>query len=227
VFSASVDAQRAANLYVVNADGSGKPERLATSDFAQIPSSWDRTTGLLAFLQRPSLETTGIWVMPVDGRPAVPKLFLESRFFLSHPEFSPDGRLIAYASNESGGREIYVQPFPGPGGKVRVSTDSTGGGTEPVWAANGRELLYRGFEPGGVFAVTISSLSPFRVEPPRLLVELNLTEYDSTTPIRSWNVSPDGQRFLASRFERRGQPITTLHVVQHWSEELRRVVPAR
>ena len=53
-----------------------------------------------------------------------------------------------------------------------------------------------------------------------------MTEYDSTTPIRSWNVSPDGQRFLASRFER-GTPITTLHVVRHWSEELRRVVPAR
>jgi eukaryotic-like serine/threonine-protein kinase len=226
VFSA--DAQGSSNLYVVSADGSGKPERLTKSDYSQIPSSWDRTTGMLAFLQRPTLETTGIWVMPVDGRPATPKLFLESRFYLSHAEFSPDGRWIAYTSNESGGSEVYVQPYPGPGEKVRVSTDSTGGGTEPVWAPDGRELLYRGFGPhGGVMAATISSTSPFRVNPPRLLVELNTSEYDSTSPIRSWNVSPDGRRFLASRFERMGQPITTLHVVLNFDEELRRLVPAR
>jgi hypothetical protein len=65
------------------------------------------------------------------------------------------------------------------------------------------------------------------VEPPRRLVELNTSEYDSTSPIRSWNVSPDGQRFLASRFERMGQPSTTLNVVLNWGEELRRLVPAR
>jgi eukaryotic-like serine/threonine-protein kinase len=226
VFSA--DAQGSSNLFVTSADGSGKPERLTKSDYSQIPSSWDRTTGMLAFLQRPTLETTGIWVLPVDGRPATPKLFLESRFFLSHAEFSPDGRWIAYTSNESGGREVYVQTYPGPGEKVRVSTDSTGGGTEPVWAPDGRELLYRGFGPhGGVMAATISSTSPFRVNPPRLLVELNTSEYDSTSPVRSWNVSPDGQRFLASRFERMGQPITTIHVVLNFDQELRRLLPAR
>jgi serine/threonine-protein kinase len=225
VFSA--DAQGSSNLYVISADGSGKPERLTKSDYSQIPSSWDRTSGMLAFLQRPTLETTGIWVLPVDGQPATPKLFLESRFFLSHAEFSPDGRWIAYTSNESGGREVYVQPYPGPGEKVRVSTDSTGGGTEPVWALDGRELLYRGFGPhGGVMAATISSTSPFRVNPPRQLVELNTGEYDSTSPVRSWNVSPDGQRFLASRFERMGQPITTLHVVLNFDQELRRLVPS-
>ena len=183
---------------------------------------------MLAFLQRPTLETTAIWVMPVDGRPATPKLFLESRFFLSHAEFSPDGRWIAYTSNESGGTEVYVQPYPGPGEKVRISTDSTEGGTEPVWAPDGRELLYRGFGAhGGVMAATISSTSPFRVNPPRQLVELNTSEYDSTSPVRSWNVSPDGRRFLASKFERMGQPITALHVVLNFDEELRRLIPAR
>jgi eukaryotic-like serine/threonine-protein kinase len=226
VFSA--DTHGTSNLHVVNADGSGKPERLTTSDYAQIPSSWDRTTGMIAFLQRPTLETTGIWVLPADSRPAAPTLFLESRFSLSHPEFSPDGRWMAYVSNESGGREVYVQPYPGPGEKVRVSTDSTSGGTEPVWAPDGGELLYRGFGPGGgVLAATISSLSPFRVGPPRLLVELETSEYDSTSPVRSWNVSPDGRRILASRFERMGRPITTLHVVLNWQEEVRRLVAAR
>ena len=216
------------NLYLTSADGSGKPERLGKSDYTQIPSSWNAANGLLAFMQRPSADTTGIWVLPIDSRPATPKLFLESRFFLSHPEFSPDGRWIAYVSNESGGREVYVQPYPGPGEKIRVSTDSSGGGTEPVWGPNGRELLYRG--PGsqvGVFSVAISSFSPFRVEPPQRIVEMSSGEYSSTAPIRSWSVSPDGQRFLAARLERMGQPITTLQVVLNWSDELRRQLPSR
>jgi Tol biopolymer transport system component len=226
VFSA--DTEGPSNLYVVNADGSGKPERLAKSDYQQIPSSWNRTNGMLAFLQRPTLETTGIWVLPPDDRTATPKLFLESRFGLSHAEFSPDGRWLAYVSNESGGSEVYVQPYPGPGEKVRISTDSSEGGTEPIWAPNGRELFYRGFgETGGVFSATISSLAPFRVEPPRRVVEMTTSEYDSTSPVRSWNVSPDGRRFLASRFERMGRPITTLNIVLNWDEELRRLVPAR
>jgi serine/threonine protein kinase len=197
----------------------------STPDWAALPA--DTPAPVVGLIQR-CLETTGIWVMPADSRPATPKLFLESRFSLSHPEFSPDGRWMAYVSNESGGAEVYVRPYPGPGEKVRISTDSSDGGTEPVWAPNGRELLYRGFgENGGVFSATISSLSPFRVDPPRRVVELNSNEYDSTSPVRSWNVSPDGQRFLASRFERTGQPITTLQLVLNWGEELRRLVPAR
>ena len=156
VFSAAW-TRTSANLYVVNADGSGKPERLTTSDFAQIPSSWDRTSGTTRVPAAAKARDDGHLGAAGRRRPAVPKLFLESRFFLSHPEFSPDGRLMAYASNESGGREVYVQPYPGPGEKVRVSTDSTSGGTEPVWAPDGRELLYRGFgSDGGVFAATIT-----------------------------------------------------------------------
>ena len=226
VFSADTSGQ--ANLFIVKADGSGKPERLTTSDYGQIPSSWNRTNGMLAFLQRPTLETTAIWVLAADTRPAVPKLFLESRFSLSHPDFSPDGRWLAYVSNESGRAEVYVQPYPGPGEKVRISTDSTNGGTEPIWAPDGRELLYRGFgETGGVFSAPIRSLAPFRVAAPRRLVELSTSEYDSTSPIRSWNVSPDGRRFLASRFERMASPATTLNVVLNWGEELRRLLPAK
>jgi serine/threonine-protein kinase len=224
----SSDTQGAPNLYLAGADGSTRPERLLTSEYSQMPSSWNREAGLLAFLQRPSLETTGIWVLSIDARPPTPKLFLESPFFLSHPEFSPDGRWMAYVSNESGGREVYVQPYPGPGEKVRVSTDSTEGGTEPVWAPDGSELFYRGFGPdGGVFTAAVRSRSPFRVDPPRLVVKMNTGEYDSTTPVRSWNVSPDGRRFLASRFERTGEPVTTLHVVLNWGEELRRSVPVK
>ena len=161
-------AQRegASNLHVVNADGSGRPEPLAPSPFAQIPTSWTATTNEVAFLQRPQLESYGIWIMPMDGGPGVrkPKLFLESRFTLSHAEFSPDGSWMAYVSRESGAPEVYVQPYPGPGEKIRISTT---GGTEPIWTAKGREILYR--DERQFLSATIRSLSPFRVDPPRVL----------------------------------------------------------
>ncbi len=85
------------NLHVVNADGNGRPEHLAPSPFAQIPTSWTATTNEVAFLQRPQLESYGISIMPMDGEPGArkPTLFLESRFTLSHAEFSPDGSWIA------------------------------------------------------------------------------------------------------------------------------------
>ena len=211
------------NLYAANADGSGQPERLTTSDYEQIPSSWSSATNTIAFLQRPQVGSYGIWVLPMEGD-RKPRLFLESRFNLSHPEFSPDGRWIAYLSNESGTSAVYVQPYPGPGEKIRIST---GGGTEPIWSPNGRELLYRPLTHQ-VFSSAIRSLSPFRADTPRLLFELKGGTYESTSPVRSWSVSRDGRRFLFSRFgESIYTPVTVMHVVLNWTEELKRLVPPK
>jgi eukaryotic-like serine/threonine-protein kinase len=77
------------------------------------------------------------------------------------------------------------------------------------------------------FGAVLYEMLTVVVAPPRRVVEPNTNEYDSTAPIRSWSVSPDGRQFLASRFERMGSPITTLHVVLNWGEDLRRLVPAR
>ena len=217
-----------ANLYAIHADGAGKPERLTTSDWQQIPSSWEPATNAVAFLQRPEFGMTAIWVLGMAGDTAEgrqPKLLLESRFNLMHPEFAPDGRWIAYVSNESGALEVYVQAYPGPGEKIRVST---AGGTEPIWNANGRELLYRATTGPAFFSATIRSLSPFRVDPPRELFVARSGEYDSTSPIRSWTISADGQRFLLSRYaESKDRPVSAMHVVLNWAEELKRLVPAR
>jgi serine/threonine protein kinase/Tol biopolymer transport system component len=211
------------NLHMINADGSGKPERLSTSDYEQIPSSWAPATNMIAFLQRPQIGSYGIWVLPMEGE-RKPRLFLESRFTLTHPEFSPDGRWIAYVSNESGSREVYVQPYPGPGEKIRIST---AGGTEPIWNANGRELLYRP-RTDHIFSTPIRSLSPFLAGTPRLLFELKAGEYDSTSPVRSWSAAADSQRFLLSRFiASTDKPVSVMHVVLNWAEELKRLVPAK
>ena len=110
-----------------------------------------------------------------------PQLFIESRFQLWHPDLSPDGRWMAYVSNESGTYEVYVQPYPGPGEKIRVSV---AGGLDPIWSAKGRELLYRSFTPDGqqlFFSAAVSSLAPFRTDPPRLMFQ---AKGASTTPRR-------------------------------------------
>jgi eukaryotic-like serine/threonine-protein kinase len=214
------------NLYVTSADGSGQPQRLASSEFAQTPSSWAAATNTIAFLQRPRRETSGIWVVAMNDRDRTPRLFLESTFTLSHPEFSPDGRWLAYVSTESGGPEVYVQPYPGPGEKVRVSTHF---GSEPLWAPNGRALLYRSStqESQQVLSVALRSLSPFSAEAPQLLFEAAAGSYDSTSPIRSWDLMPDGQSFLLARFAASESAVTALHVATNWTDELRRLVPSR
>jgi eukaryotic-like serine/threonine-protein kinase len=218
----------AANLYLIDGGGSGKPERLTTSEFSQTPGSWAAGTNTIAFLQRPTPDTFGIYTLPMDGPDAgKPKLFLESRFALTNPELSPDGRWIAYGSAESETFEVYVQPYPGPGGKVRISTAI---GTEPIWTANGRELLFRGATATTmpVFSATIASLSPFQANAPRVLFVAPNGEYDRTGPIRAWDASADGQRFLMLRNSKTSNaPVTTIHVVLNWTDELNRRVPAK
>src|SRR5439155_7398452 len=182
----------------------------------------------IAFLQRPTPDTFGIWMLPMDGAAArTPTLAIESRFPLSYAGLSPDGRWIAYVSSESGSAELYVQPYPGLGGKTRISTN---GGAEPIWIRNGRELLYRAFTSSGlqVLSAPIRSLSPFRVDDPRVLFETKPGDYDSTGPVRGWDATADGQRFLLVRVnESSDKPVATLHVVLNWTEELKRRVPGK
>lgn len=217
-----VSGTDANGLYTINADGAGKPERLNDSGF---PSSWAAAPNAIAFLRRAQDGSSGIWVLPLEHDPK-PRLFIESRFTLWYPELSPDGQLMAYMSNESGTSEVYVQPYPGPGEKTRIST---AGGIEPIWSANGRELFYRSMtlERQEFFSAAIRSTSPFRVDTPRLMFAARAGEYDSTVPQRSWDVAADGKRFLLSKpANATDKPVTEMHVVLNWAEELKRLVPA-
>ena len=119
----------------------------------------------------------------------MPHLFVESTTYETAPRFSPDGRWMAYGSNESGRYEIYVRPYPGPGGKWQISTD---GGTEPVWNPKGHELFYRDAQK--MMAVEYSVQPSFSVGKPKMLFEGPYVLTPRSFP--DYDVSPDGQRFL-------------------------------
>ncbi len=212
------------NLFIVNADGSGKPERLIAGDAAQNPTSLARRANTIAFTQRPNPATYGIWILPLQGS-RTPELLLESRFPMTHSDLSPDGRWVVYQSPESGTEEIYVQAYPGGGGKTRISTAT---GYEPMWSPNGREIFFRSYGENGTqlfLAAAVRSLAPFRVDPPRTMFQGTPVEYDATTPNRSWDVSPDGERFLLVRnTPTSDKAVAAVNVVLNWAEELKRRV---
>ena len=216
---------RDGDLYTLNADGSGKPQLVLKAEFDQVAGSWAGGANRVAFLRRPTIDTYGIWLMPMQGADAYqPKLFLQSQFPVTYPELSPDGNWIAYASTESGGGvEIYAQSVPA-GQKLRISTD---GGTEPIWVRNGREILYRTVNgnPQAVMSAAVRSLSPLRIDAPRVVFTFTPGIYDSTTPARSWDAAADGNRFLMSKNAPTTEtPVTSMHVVLNWIEELRQKV---
>jgi Tol biopolymer transport system component len=131
--------------------------------------------------------------------------------------FSPDGRWLAFVSNESGREEIYIQPYPGPGKKNLISTD---GGREPVWSSDGRELFYRSGDK--MMAVTIQAALEPAIGTPRTVFEGSYVSYAGGG--NSYDVSPDGRRFLMVKSEEKTTP-TQINVVLNWGEELRRLVP--
>jgi Tol biopolymer transport system component/predicted Ser/Thr protein kinase len=215
----------AANIFWQLADGSGGLERLTTSDYLQAPMSWSPDGQLLAFHEVNPTTERDIWVLrmsdPSSGSGQVRKAqpFLRTRFDEAGPRFSPDGRWLAYMSDESGRYEIYVQPYPGPGGKWQISTE---GGGEPVWNPNGRELFYRSGDK--MMAAEIATQSGFAAGTPRMLFE---GRYEPAPfPIANYDVSPDGQRFLMLKPAEQAQAAPTqIIVVLNWFEELKRRVP--
>jgi serine/threonine protein kinase len=214
----------ALNLFWLLADGSGGLERLTTSEYIQAPSSWSPDGQLLAFVEANPSTQRDIWVLrmsdpgaPGQARKAQP--FLRTQFDEAAPRFSPDGRWLAYISNESGRYEIYVQPYPGPGGKWQISTE---GGTEPVWNPNGRELFYRSGDK--MMAVDIATQPSFAAGKPRMLFEGSYLPTAGT--IQNYDVTHDGQRFLMLKANEQAQAPVQINVVLNWFEELKRRVPA-
>jgi serine/threonine-protein kinase len=213
------------NIFWLLADGSGGLERLTTSQYTQVPMSWSADGQMLAFLEVNPSTGYDIWVLRMgdpsasSGQVRKAEPFLRTSFNESVPRFSRDGHWLAYISNESGRYEVYVQPFPGPGGKWQISTE---GGTEPLWNPNGRELFYR--SGNKIMAVDVTTQPGFAAGTPRKLFEGPYLPSPLTNP--NYDVSPDGQRFLMLKPSESAEAAPTqINVVLNWFEELKRRVP--
>ena len=154
---------------------------------------------------------------------------MQTSFNEQYADLSPDGRWLAYVSNQSGRVEVYVQPYPGPGARQQISVD---GGTAPAWSRDGRELFYMTAPSvGGQAALTKMMVVPVQLQPtftagtPRMLFE---GRYGATANIRGYDVSPDGRRFLmVQQKERPATRVADMIIVQNWIEELNQRVRAK
>jgi len=206
------------NLFWKLADGSGPDERLTTSEHIQMPRSWFPDGQELIFEDVDPTTNDDLWVLPLQGnRKTWP--FLRTPFPEGWARLSPDGRWLAYVSKELAQTEVYVQPFPGGGGKYQIST---AGATEPVWSRDGRELFYR--NGNKMMAVAVSTQPAFSAGKPTVLFDSAVYDRISTTP--DYDVSLDGQRFLMLKPSEAAEAAPTqINVVLNWFEELKEKVP--
>jgi serine/threonine-protein kinase len=198
-------------LYWKAADGSGPEERLTTSPHFLHTYTWSGDGHRLAYNEFHPETGGDIWVLDLQGD-RKPQSFLRTPFQELFPAFSPDGRWMAYSSNEAGRVEVYVQPYPGPGAKVQMSTQ---GGDHPLWAANGRELYYLNGE--GMMAVSVPQGDKLSPGVPRLLFEMSFFAAG-----HAYDPTPDSQRFVLIKPTAAEPTTTQLQVILNWTEELRR-----
>ena len=182
---------------------------LFTASNPHVPMSWSPTDKSLAFDERKPSAERDIWILPPGGEPLP---FLMTPFDEFAPAFSPDGKWLAYVSDESGRAEVYVQPYPGPGAKWAVSTE---GGTEPAWSPDGRELYFRHRDQ--LVAVAVTAGPEFRAGRSTPILE---SRYETIEGARDYDVSPDGKGFVVIRSEGAVEP-DRFNVVLNWFTELR------
>ncbi len=221
------------NLYWKAADGSGSAERLTTSTRNQTPGSWSPDGTAIAFVEegdspgQTQVFQFDVWELSIGDRKT--RALIKTVANEMSPEFSPDGRWLAYVSNQSGRHEVYVQPYPGPGERHLISTN---GGLQPAWSGTGRELFYAEaaqWSTGGpmtLMSVSIETTPTFVAGTPEALFEsVDLASAWG----RNYDVAPDGKRFLMAV---NAEPMTNrapaqMIFVQNWFEELKRLVPTK
>jgi serine/threonine-protein kinase len=187
-------------------DGVGGFDTLWTDDTPRWHHSWS-PGGILAIYGITEEQGRDIWLVRMPGGHAIESLISTPANERS-PAFSPDGRWLAYVSDESGRDEIYVQPYPGMGRKYVISTH---GGRDPVWSDDGRELFFRS---GEYLMVSDIETSPsFSAATPRVLFTGRFDTEPGISGSHSYDVTPDGRRFLMVQSE----PITELGVVLNWA----------
>ena len=224
------------NVFWKALDMVSEAEHLIPSEYTDTLGSWSPDGSKLAFVRIDRTERWDpgsnkgwdIYTLSVEDRRSVEPL-LASQFWEGHPAFSPDGRWLAYNSNESGRSEVYVRPYPGPSPTVMISNK---GGHSPAWARRGSkfELFYRSGRNMMAVEITVDGGKLM----PGLPVRVFEGRYHDLNPIRGYDVTQDGQRFLMVKTMEREEFETIpneqyygdkVSIVLNWFEELKRLMP--
>jgi serine/threonine-protein kinase len=214
-------------IYWKNSDATGEVEKVASDpDRILTPYSWSRDGKSLVVQEVVSQTNVDLSMLSMEGdRKRIP--LLQTEYVEGQPKVSPDGKWIAYASNESGRNEICVRPFPEvEKGKWPVSTN---GGSCPLWSPDGRELYYLG-DDNSVMAVSVETSPTFGFGVPRILFQSRYVGFsvNGGTP---WDIHPEGDRFLMMKepgTDSAGDILGSsrrINIVLNWSEELKKRVP--
>lgn len=206
----SNDAKGRFDLYWLPSDGSGPPELLLEDPAPTYANSCSPDGKRILFARLDPDTGFDLWILPLDGG-REPEPFLVSPYAESRGAFAPNGEWIAYESDESGRVEVYVRPYPGPGGKIQISVD---GGRRPRWSRDGHELYFT--TDDALMAVPITWEPTFGAGRPRTLFEADVrfgTGYDP---------APDGKRFLGGSMDTTRSTVTHVHLIRGWQEVLRR-----
>ena len=199
-------------------DGSEKEQMLAEpgTGSAQIPYSWSADGKVLLYADDTPKTSKDVWALrKEDGHR---QALLQTSASEVDARISPDGRWMAYASDESGRYEVWVQSVPGSGGKWQISTE---GGREPVWAHSGREIFYRSGDK--MMSAAVTTKPTFQPGTSRLLFQGPYVGTGTNSP--NYDVTVDDQHFLMVRVSEQQSQHTDFNVVLNWTEELKRLVP--
>ena len=190
----------------------GGPEEtiLAGASEILVPHSWSPDGRVLLYTQTRPSTGWDIWALDLGDRTTRP--ILQTPFADTTPMLSPDGRWMAYTSDESGGSEIYVQPFPGDGRRSRISRD---GGTEPLWAKKGNELFFR--QGDRLMMVTVTSGGAQNRPQPLF----DLPRWDGQSNRTNYDVTADGDRFVMVRTGGAEASEPRIHVVLNWLDQIK------
>jgi serine/threonine-protein kinase len=214
-------------MYVIRSDGSGKPQFMTQSKNTQLPWSFTPDGKRLAFTEQDSKTSWDLWTVPLESdnaglRAGKPEVFLQTPADELYPSFSPDGRWMAYTSNESGINQVYVRAFPDKGGKWQISNS---GGAYPMWSRNGHDLFFEALDNHIMVAAYTVKGDSFVADKPRVW---SVKSIGGTVGLKNVDLAPDGKRIVAL------MPVETAeaqkaqsHVtfLMNFSDELRRKVP--